>query len=144
MKVISHSNLGRNWDVLYLDTLEIKLLKNNVKTPVDELRPQLVMSNSSRSRRKLAEQAMIRVRINLVQHTQPSNMTLMTQQETDQRILGTEYTWAPNTPGAREAGGDIQQLTHTSENNEMIMIMIIFIKDYKIQLDKIKKCRWLG
>ena len=41
------------------------------------------MSNSDKSRCKLTEQTMIRVRINLVQHSQYSNMTSMTQgQET--------------------------------------------------------------
>ena len=40
------------------------------------------ISNSDRSRWKLAEQTMIRVRINLVQHTQCSNMTSsMTQRQ---------------------------------------------------------------
>ena len=40
------------------------------------------VSNSNRDRWKLTEQTMIRVRINLVQHTKCSNMTPMTQQET--------------------------------------------------------------
>ena len=39
------------------------------------------MSNSGRSRWKLAEQSMIQVRINLVQHTQCSNTASMTQQQ---------------------------------------------------------------
>ena len=40
-----------------------------------------VMSNSDRSRWKLTEQTMTQVRINLVQHTQCSNMTSMTQRQ---------------------------------------------------------------
>ena len=48
---------------------------------MDELQPQLGMSNSDRSRWKLTEQTMIRVRINLVQHTQCSNMMPMTQRQ---------------------------------------------------------------
>ena len=39
------------------------------------------MSNSDRSRWKLAEETMVLVRINFVQHTQPSNMTSMTQRQ---------------------------------------------------------------
>ena len=39
------------------------------------------ISNSDRSRWKLTEQTMIRVRINLVQHTQCSKMTWMTQRQ---------------------------------------------------------------
>ena len=39
------------------------------------------MSNSSRSSWKLDEQTVIRVRINLVEHTKPSNTTSMTQRQ---------------------------------------------------------------
>ena len=39
------------------------------------------MSNSDRRRWKITEQTMIRVRINLVQHTQCSTMTSMTQRQ---------------------------------------------------------------
>ena len=71
------------------------------------------MSNCTRSRWKLAEQV-IQVRINLVQHTQPSNTTSMTQrQENSDR----GKTWPSTTPGARQAEGDIQLLTPTSESN---------------------------
>ena len=71
------------------------------------------MSNSSRSRWKLAEQTVIRVRINLAQQTQPSHTTSMAQrQETDRGIA-----WIPNTPGNLKAECDIQQLTPTPENN---------------------------
>ena len=39
------------------------------------------MSNSDRSRWKLTDQTMIRVRINLLQHSECSNMTSMTQRQ---------------------------------------------------------------
>ena len=84
-----------------------------LQTPMDELRPRLGMSNSSRSRFKLAEQTVIRVRINLVQHTKPSHMTSMKpRQET---LIRTK-------PGHRihlalRSWSDIQQLTPTPENN---------------------------
>ena len=58
---------------------------------------------------------MIQVLINLVQHTQSSNMTLMTQLMTRNFDQGKD--WPPNKPGAQEAAGDIQQLTPTPENN---------------------------
>ena len=45
------------------------------------MQPQLGVSNSDRSRWKLTEQTMIRVRINLPQHTQCSNITWMTQRQ---------------------------------------------------------------
>ena len=72
------------------------------------------MSNSSRNRLKLGEQTVIRVRINFVQHIKPINKTLMTQQ---QETLDQDKVWPPTTPGAGEAESDIQQLTHTMENN---------------------------
>ena len=51
------------------------------------------MSNSDRSRWTFTEETMIRVRINLEQHTQCSNMTSMTQQKTmDRAKPGTEHT----------------------------------------------------
>ena len=55
-----------NWVVLHLDTS----IPNGCSSG---------MSNSNRSRWKLTEQTMIRVRINFVQHTQCSSMTSMTQ-----------------------------------------------------------------
>ena len=58
-------------------------------------------------------QTVIRVRINLVQHTQPSNIASITQR---QEKLGSEQAWPLNTHGAQEAGGDIQQLPLTQEN----------------------------
>ena len=57
---------------------------------------------------------MIRVRINLVQQTQCSNMTLMTQQ---QESLIWVKAWPPNAPGARVTEDNIQQQTPTPENN---------------------------
>ena len=53
--------------------------------------------NTDRSRWNLTEQIMNRVQINLVQHTQCSNMTSMTQQES----LIRAKAWPPNTPGAQ-------------------------------------------
>ena len=46
------------------------------------------MSNSSRSRRKLAEETVIRVWINLVQHTKPSHTTSMIQRQ--ETLIGTK------------------------------------------------------
>ena len=66
-----------------------------------------VMSNSDRSRWKLTEQTMIRVRINLLQHTKYSNMTLMTHRP---EIL-------IRAPSARVPEDDIQQQTPTPDNN---------------------------
>ena len=76
----STTNLGR-WEIpcMQIGTFYTLILR----TKMDELRPQLDMSTSGRSRWKLTEQTMIRVRINLVQHTQFNNMTSMTEwQET--------------------------------------------------------------
>ena len=54
---------------------------------------------------------MIRVRINLVEHTR-SLVEHTTTRKCDQG-----KAWPPNTPGAREAEDDIQQQTPTPENN---------------------------
>ena len=59
------------------------------------------MSNSDRSRWKLTEQTMIRVRINLMQHTQCINMTSMTQRQES-------LIRAKSGCGAREAEDDFQ------------------------------------
>ena len=67
----------------------------------------LSMSNSRRIRWKLAEQTVIRVQL-----TKPHDV--------DDTATGTsdrDNTWPPNTPGAQEAEGDIQQLTPTLEDN---------------------------
>ena len=61
------------------------------------------MSIFSRSRWMLTEQTVIRVRINLVQHTKLSS--------------DRDKTWPPITPRAQEAEGDIQQLTPTPESD---------------------------
>ena len=66
-----------------------------LQTPMDELRQQLSMSNSRRSRWKLAEQTVV-----IRTYTKPCNVT-----------------GSLNTPGAQEAEDDIQQLTPTPENN---------------------------
>ena len=50
-------------------------------TLMDELQPQVGGTNSDRSRWKLTEQTLIRVRINLVQHKICSNMTSMKQRQ---------------------------------------------------------------
>ena len=57
---------------------------------------------------------MIRVRINLVQHSQCITMKLMTP---GQETLKRAKTWPPNTAGARGAEDDMQQQTPTPENN---------------------------
>ena len=72
------------------------------------------MSNSYRSRWKLTEQTMIRVRINLVQHTQCNNMTSTTQR---QEILIRAKPGNRTHLQAREAEDGIQQHTSTPENN---------------------------
>ena len=79
IQVIPHSNRAgkkdlANWDVLQLDTSNSSGLSG--------------MSNSSRSRWKLAEQTGIRVRINLIQHTKPSHTTSMTQRQ--ETLIGTK------------------------------------------------------
>ena len=48
---------------------------------MDELQPQLGISNCDRSRWKLSEQTMIRVRINLVQRAKCSNKTSRTRRQ---------------------------------------------------------------
>ena len=57
---------------------------------------------------------MIRVRINLVQHTQCSNMTSIRKRQESLRRAKPGHL---NTPGAQEAEDDIQQQTPTPENN---------------------------
>ena len=54
------------------------------------------MSNSSWGSCQLAKQTMIWFRINLLQHTQPSNITTMTQRQVTliRAHLATEYTWS--------------------------------------------------
>ena len=37
--------------------------------------------------------------------------------DTTTRMSDQDKAWPPNTPGAREAEDDIQQQTHTPENN---------------------------
>ena len=74
-----------------------------LQTPMDELQLQLGMSNFIRSRWKLVEQTVIRIQINLVQHTKPNHTTSMTQWQETYR----DKAWPPNTPGTQEAEGDI-------------------------------------
>ena len=62
----------------------------------------------------LAEQTIIRVRINLVQHTQPNNMR---SNVTITRNSDQDNAWPPNTLGAGETEDDIQQQTPIMENN---------------------------
>ena len=47
-------------------------------------------------------------------HIHPSNITSMTQR---QETLVRKNAWSPNTPGAQEAVGDIQQITPKPEND---------------------------
>ena len=76
-KVISQSNLSRQERHSKFGTFYTLIFQ----TPIDELLPQLGMSSSSRSRWKLAEQTVIRVRTNLLQHTKLNHTTLMTQRQ---------------------------------------------------------------
>ena len=52
-----------------------------LQTLMDEPQPQLGLSNSDRSRWKLTEQPMIRIRINHVEHKQCPSMTSITQRQ---------------------------------------------------------------
>ena len=56
---------------------------------------------------------MVRVRINLEQHTMHQHEV----NETTTRIADQGKVWLPNTPGAREAEYNIQRQTPTPENN---------------------------
>ena len=72
------------------------------------------ISNPRISRWKLAEQTVIRVRINLVQYTKPM------QPDVDDTTTRKSYQGEArplNTPDAQEAEDDIQQLTPTPQNN---------------------------
>ena len=107
-KVIPHSNLSR----------QERPSKLGRSTPW-YFKPQWMsrgrssgMSNSTRSRWKLAEQTVIRVGINLVQHTKHSHVD-----DTTTRNCDRDKAWPPNIPGAHEAEGDILQLTPTQEHN---------------------------
>ena len=73
------------------------------------------MSDSNRNRWKLAEQAAIRVLINVVQHTNLNNTTSKIQRQ--EALIGAGKAWPLNTPGPQEAEDDIQQQTPTPENN---------------------------
>ena len=74
------------------------------------------MSNSSRSRWKLAEQTVIRIRINLVQHTKPSHTTSVTRQET---LIGTKIGHRIHLALKKLKLGSI--VLPTSENNTQVL-----------------------
>ena len=59
-----------------------------LQTSMDELRPQLSMLNTIKSRWKLSEQTVIGVQINLVQHTKLCHMTSMTHRQ--ETLIGRE------------------------------------------------------
>ena len=80
---------------------------------MDEHQPQLGYVELRQKQMALTEQTPIRVRINLVQHTQCINVTSMTTTRRSHQ----GKAWPPNTPGAREADDDIQQQTPTRESN---------------------------
>ena len=76
-KVIPHSNLSRHETPYKLGRSTPWYFKlQNMSCGGNSS-----MSNSSRSKWKLAEQSMITVLINFVQHTQPSNITSITQRQ---------------------------------------------------------------
>ena len=76
-KVIPHSNLGRQETHCKLERCTSWYFKLQWLS----CGRSSSMSNTSRSRWKVAEQTVIRVRINLVQHTTPSNTPSMTQRQ---------------------------------------------------------------
>ena len=80
---------------------------------MDELRSQLKFAGTVVDADVNTEKTVIRVRIILVQYS-------VREQDIDDTTTKNSYhgkAWPPNTPGTREAEGDIQQLTPTPENN---------------------------
>ena len=75
------------------------------------------MSNSGRSRRKLTQQTVIRVRINLVQHARSSNTASINNDKTlwSGQSLATEYTWR-----SRSWRGHLAADPHTGEQYSRI------------------------
>ena len=106
-KVIPHSNLSRQERPSKLGSYTPRYFKLQWVS----CGRSSGMSNSSRSRWKLAEQTVIVVLINRVQHTKPSHTTSMTQrQETYQGKV-----WPPNTPGAQDWRWHSPADPHTGE-----------------------------
>ena len=77
IKVIPHSNLGWQETPCKLEDSTPWYFTLQWMSCAGSLN----LSNSRKSRWKLAEQTLIIVRINLVQHAKPSNTTLMTQRQ---------------------------------------------------------------